>query len=119
MPNTNDVADQIVGGAARVTYGVTNRLFYRGRPTENAKGQTREFVTVGVQQTYYTDPLSSLYDTSYVSYNGRPKADRAVADRRHRPLLADGGVRRQRARRVRRQRQRHAGAVHRRHASAP
>jgi len=74
VPNTNDVSDQIVGGAARVTYGVTNRLFYRGRPAENAsRGITREFVTVGVQQTYYTDPLSSLYDTSYVSQNGRPK----------------------------------------------
>ena len=73
VPNTNDVTDQIVGGAARVTYGVTNRLFYRGRPTENAKGLTREFVTVGVQQSYYTDPLSSLYDTNYVSYNSRPK----------------------------------------------
>jgi lipopolysaccharide assembly outer membrane protein LptD (OstA) len=74
VPNTNDVADQIVGGAARVTYGVTNRLFYRGRPAENAsRGITREFVTVGVQQTYYTDPLSSLYDTNYVSQNGRPK----------------------------------------------
>jgi len=74
VPNTNDVSDQIVGGAARVTYGMTNRLFYRGRPAENAsRGITREFVTVGVQQSYYTDPLSSLYDTSYVSQNGRPK----------------------------------------------
>ena len=26
-----------------------------------------------MQQSYYTDPLSSLYDTSYVSQNGRPK----------------------------------------------
>ena len=73
VPNTNDVSDRIVAGATRVTYGVTNRLFYRGRPTENARGITREFVTLGVQQSYYTDPLSSLYDTSYVSYNGRPK----------------------------------------------
>jgi LPS-assembly protein len=71
VPSTNDLADRIVGGAARVTYGVTNRLFYRGRPTENAKGITREFVTVGVQQTYYTDPLASIYDTNYVS--GHPK----------------------------------------------
>ena len=38
VPNTNDAADQIVGGAARVTYGVTNRLFYRGRPTEDVTG---------------------------------------------------------------------------------
>jgi hypothetical protein len=74
VPKTNDAGDYVVGGAARVTYGVTNRLFYRGRPTEEAKGQTREFVTVGVQQTYYTNPQSSLYDTSYVSYSGRPTA---------------------------------------------
>jgi hypothetical protein len=74
VPKTNDAADYVVGGATRVTYGVTNRLFYRGRPTEEAKGQTREFITVGVQQTYYTNPQSSLYDTSYVSYSGRPKA---------------------------------------------
>jgi lipopolysaccharide assembly outer membrane protein LptD (OstA) len=72
VPSTNDLADQIVGGAARMTYGVTNRLFYRGRPTENAtRGVTREFVTIGVQQTYYTDPLASIYDTNYVS--GHPK----------------------------------------------
>jgi lipopolysaccharide assembly outer membrane protein LptD (OstA) len=67
VPSTNDLTDRIVGGAARVTYGVTNRLFYRARPTENAKGITREFVTLGVQQTYYTDPLASIYDTNYVS----------------------------------------------------
>jgi lipopolysaccharide assembly outer membrane protein LptD (OstA) len=73
VPNTNDAADQVVGGAARVTYGVTNRLFYRGRPMENVRGQTREFMTLGIQQTYYTDALASLYDTTYVSYSGRPK----------------------------------------------
>jgi lipopolysaccharide assembly outer membrane protein LptD (OstA) len=72
VPNTNDQSDRIVGGAARLTYGVTNRLFYRSRPEENgARGLTREFVTIGVQQSYYTDPLASLYDTTYV-YN-RPK----------------------------------------------
>ena len=72
VPNTNDLADRIVGGAARMTYGVTNRLFYRGRPAENAsKGITREFMTIGVQQTYYTEPLASIYDTNYVS--GHPK----------------------------------------------
>jgi LPS-assembly protein len=73
VPNTNDVADQIVGGAARVTYGVTNRLFDRGRPTENTRGQTREFLTIGAQQTYYTDRLASIYDTSYNSSSGRPR----------------------------------------------
>jgi len=72
VPNTNDAADRIVGGAARFTYGVTNRLFYRSRPMENQRGQTREFMTIGVQQSYYTDPQASLYDTNYVS--GHPRA---------------------------------------------
>jgi hypothetical protein len=72
VPKTQDQADYVVGGAARVTYGVTNRLFYRSRPTENSRGLTREFMTIGVQQSYYTDPQASLYDTSYVS--GKPRA---------------------------------------------
>ena len=74
VPSTNDAADYVVGGNARVTYGVTNRLFFRGRPTEEVRGQTREFLTIGVQQSYYSDAQASLYDTSYVSYSGRPKA---------------------------------------------
>jgi LPS-assembly protein len=75
VPKLNDAADYVVGGATRFTYGVTNRLFYRGRPVEGAsRGSTREFLTVGVQQSYYTNALSSLYDTTYVSYSGRPKA---------------------------------------------
>ena len=72
VPKTQDQADYVVGGAARVTYGVTNRLFYRSRPTENSRSLTREFMTIGVQQSYYTDPQASLYDTSYVS--GKPRA---------------------------------------------
>ena len=44
-----------------------------GRP-RTISGQTREFVTIGVQQSYYSDPLASLYDTSYVSYSGRRTA---------------------------------------------
>jgi LPS-assembly protein len=67
VPKLNDPSDYVVGGAARVTYGLNNRLFYRGRATEEVRGQTREFVTIGVQQTYYTNPEASTYDTSYVS----------------------------------------------------
>ena len=74
VPSTNDAADYVVGGNTRFTYGVTNRVFFRTRPTEQARAQTREFITIGVQQSYYSDPLASLYDTSYVSYSGRPKA---------------------------------------------
>ena len=72
VPKTQDQADYVVGGSARMTYGVTNRLFYRSRPTENSRGMTREFMTIGVQQSYYTDPLASLYDTTYVSGKPRP-----------------------------------------------
>ena len=34
VPVLNDASDYVVGGATRVTYGVTNRLFYRSRPVE-------------------------------------------------------------------------------------
>jgi lipopolysaccharide assembly outer membrane protein LptD (OstA) len=62
-----------VGGAASFTYGLTNRLIARTRGLGEARGSTREFLTVGVQQTYYTDPKTSLFDTHYVSYSGRLK----------------------------------------------
>ena len=52
----SDVADFVVSGSTRVTYGLTNRLFARGRTVDNVRGTTREFVTVGLQQTYYTNP---------------------------------------------------------------
>jgi LPS-assembly protein len=74
VPLINDASDFVVGGAARVTYGITNRLFYRSRPTENQRSQTREFLTLGVNQTYYTNRQSSLFDTTYVSYSRRPRA---------------------------------------------
>jgi LPS-assembly protein len=74
VPVLNDPSQYVVGGAARVTYGVTNRLFYRSRPADGQRSQTREFVTIGVNQTYYTNEQSSLFDTSYVSYSRRPEA---------------------------------------------
>lgn len=66
-PVLTDISDFIVGGSARVTYGVTNRFFYRAPTLNGVRGATREFVTVGVQQTYYTNPLASSFDTSYVT----------------------------------------------------
>jgi LPS-assembly protein len=62
-----------VGGAMRFTYGVTNRLFARTPANGATRGSTREFMTIGVQQTYYTNPETSRFDTTYVSYSGRPK----------------------------------------------
>jgi hypothetical protein len=62
-----------VGGAMKVTYGVANRLIARTRGAGETRGSTREFFTVGVQQTYYTNPDTSRFDTNYVSYSFRPR----------------------------------------------
>jgi LPS-assembly protein len=62
-----------VGGAMKLTYGLTNRLIARTRAAGEARGSTREFLTLGVQQTYYSNPETSRFDTNYVSYSGRPK----------------------------------------------
>jgi hypothetical protein len=42
---------------------------YRGKSVDGTRGQTREFVTVGVQQTYYSNSESSKFDTAYSSSN--------------------------------------------------
>ena len=72
VPRSSDISDAVVGGAARVTYALNNRFFYRARPRDGVRGQTREFVTLGVQQTFYSDPLASRSDTTYVTASGRP-----------------------------------------------
>jgi LPS-assembly protein len=72
VPPSSDISDAVVGGAARFTYALNNRFFYRGRPQNGGRGQTREFVTIGLQQTYYTDPLASRSDTTYVTATQRP-----------------------------------------------
>ncbi len=74
VPTLNDASDYIVGGTTRMTYGLTNRFFYRSRQTGDTRSTTREFLTLGVQQTYYSNPQASLFDTTYTSYSGRPKA---------------------------------------------
>jgi hypothetical protein len=73
-PVLTDTSDFVVGGTSRLTYGLTNRLLYRGKAADGGRGQTREFVTVGVQQTYYSNGESSKYDTTYASssINGNP-----------------------------------------------
>jgi hypothetical protein len=68
-PILTDTSDFVVGGTSRMTYGLTNRFMYRGKTVEGVRGQTREFITVGIQQTYYSNPESSKFDTSYSSSN--------------------------------------------------
>jgi LPS-assembly protein len=60
-------SDSGVGGAARFTYGVVNRFFLRAPGFGAAPGATREFLTVELRQTGYTDPRSSSRDTTYSS----------------------------------------------------
>jgi LPS-assembly protein len=73
-PLLTDTSDFVVGGTSRFTYGLTNRLMYRGKTVDGVRGQTREFVTIGLQETYYSNSESSKYDTSYSSSNtsGKP-----------------------------------------------
>ena len=69
----SDASDQIYGDTARFTYGINNRILYRTR-TADGTGSTVQMLTVGVQQTYYLTPRSSLNDTQYVSTQFRPRS---------------------------------------------
>jgi len=68
-PILTDTSDFVVGGTSRLTYGLTNRFMYRSKTVDGVRGQTREFITVGIQQTYYSNSESSKFDTSYSSSN--------------------------------------------------
>jgi len=66
-----DGTDYIVGGTTRLQYGVTNRLLAkrRGGP---AAGSSREFLNLGISQTYYSDARASQYDQNYsTSFSGQ------------------------------------------------
>ena len=62
-----------VGGALKFTYGITNRVLARKPDAGATRGATREFLTIGVQQTFYSNPETSRYDSTYVSYALRPR----------------------------------------------
>lgn len=67
--------EYIVGGVTRVTYGLTNRLLVRrggsegeaaaGSAAAASSGAPREMLSVGVSQSYYSDPEASRYDNNY------------------------------------------------------
>jgi LPS-assembly protein len=75
-PVVGDQSEFVVGGAVDFTYGITNRFLARGRPTgqTTGRGQTREFLTVGLQQTVYSNPESARYDSTYQSTFGYARA---------------------------------------------
>ncbi len=65
VPVQSDYSDVVVGGTTSVTYGITNRLFSRGRSVTGGRGSTREVLTVGVQQTYYSNADAGQFDSTY------------------------------------------------------
>lgn len=69
-----DQSDVILGGTTRFTYGINNRLLYRARTADGSAGSTVQFLTIGVQQTYYVTPRASLNDTQYVSTGFRSRS---------------------------------------------
>jgi hypothetical protein len=60
--------DAIVGASTQLGYGVRNRFYAKVR--EGQTSRAREFLTVELSQTYYTDALASQYDASYNSSFG-------------------------------------------------
>ncbi len=60
----------VVGGVTRVTYGVTNRVLVRKGASETTAaagpaGAPREYLSVGINQSYYSDPSASQFDGQY------------------------------------------------------
>ncbi len=64
--------DFTYGGTTRIAYGLVNRFTAKRRAGASA-ARTRDFLTVGITQSYYSDPRASLYDfSSYpLNYFGR------------------------------------------------
>jgi LPS-assembly protein len=64
--------DFTYGGTTRIAYGLVNR-FTAKRRAGASTARTRDFLVVGVTQSYYSDPRASLYDfSSYpLNYFGR------------------------------------------------
>jgi LPS-assembly protein len=66
-PILSNYTDFVIGGAGRITYGLTNRLLRRERPREGAPAGAREFLSIALQQTYYSENEASRFDSTYAS----------------------------------------------------
>jgi LPS-assembly protein len=64
-PILSNNSDFVVGSAGRVTYGLTNRLLRRDKPREGTPSGAREFLSIALQQTYYSEPDASRFDPNY------------------------------------------------------
>ena len=70
----SDSSDAIFGDSTRFTYGLNNRFLFRARTLDGSAGSTVQFLTVGVQQTYYVTRRASLNDTQYISTGFRSRS---------------------------------------------
>ncbi len=57
-----DSTDSIVGATTRLRYGIDNRLYAR-----RGESGAQEFLTIGVEQTYYTDARASQFDPQFLT----------------------------------------------------
>ena len=73
LPLLSHLSDVIVGASTRFTYGLNNRFFSRQRTTGTTRGSSQEFLTIGVQQTYYSNPEASRWDYQYLGSTSRTK----------------------------------------------
>jgi LPS-assembly protein len=74
LPTVGDQSDVVVGRAARLTYGLTNRFLYRTRTTGAAAGSSHEFLSINLQQTYYSNNDASRFDPQYSGSTNRVKS---------------------------------------------
>ncbi|MBM3777109.1 MAG: LPS-assembly protein LptD [Acidimicrobiia bacterium] len=79
---TYDVRDYVVQGTTFLTYGLSNRLLVRPRATPDrpSSATVREYFTVTLQQTYYSNTKAGRFDFTYVS------ADRAARTSQFSPV---------------------------------
>ena len=73
-----DGGDYTIGGTTRVTYGVTNRFLARRRAGADGAPapRVREFLNIGLQQSYYSDARASTYDGAYAGgFYGKPPSN--------------------------------------------
>jgi LPS-assembly protein len=62
-----DGIDQVVGSTTSVSYGVNNRLYAKQKQKGAQISQSREILSLGIGQTYYSDAQASQVDPTYIT----------------------------------------------------
>ena len=85
IPNTGSSFDTVIGGVTRMTYGITNRVLIRKERVRTPdmddaaaaslialSAAPREFLSVSLTQSYYTDERASQLDRQLIDFGLRP-----------------------------------------------